>query len=216
MHQHKKKTYLYFSGGIGSGIFSNDPLAQMSYRIDEEEMIDADDDNHQEKKDLNILNAVVTDYPSNGNQTRLINLKGNSSSTSSSQNNLTDQRQDSIAITVQDEKPDSDSPNRDYVGLQPQEKLQQQTPVPVLNNQGRNEANKRSFLKHFYNPKNSTNSSNHDTDDEHDDLRPITGNSSNKNNIKMTPTRYLSKNIKKDENDEELRPLSNGYLVQNS
>lgn len=194
-----------------------------SYRIDEEESVDdgsADENDDAEKRrrreneDLTRLNTVtVADqhHLKNGDQPRLINLQHgnskNSSSSSSNYSNATTVQQrpdDSVKITV--------SPCLKYVELQrPGDDL-------MVRNQS-TKPEKLSFFQKLYNPNKSNappigNSISRFDGEEDDEFTPI---NKEQNNIKITPTKYLpNKNKQKPNDEEELRPLSNGYVVQNS
>lgn len=201
-----------------------------SYRIDEEENVDDgtadenDDDNKArrriENEDLTRLNTVtVADqhhHLRNGDQPRLINLQhGNNSNNSSS---ISSSNSNAAAATVPQQRPDDSvaitvSPCLKYVELQ--------TPDDdtMVRNQN-TKPEKLSFFQKLYNPNKSNlpanvgNSISRFDGEEDDEFTPI---NKEQNNIKITPTKYLPNKTKQKPNDEEeLRPLSNGYVVQNS
>lgn len=202
-----------------------------SYRIDEEESVDDgtadenDDDNKArrriENEDLTRLNTVtVADqhhHLRNGDQPRLTNLQhgnnsNNSSSISSSNSNA------AAAATVPQQRPDDSvaitvSPCLKYV------ELQRPDDDTMVRNQN-TKPEKLSFFQKLYNPNKSNspanvgNSISRFDGEEDDEFTPI---NKEQNNIKITPTKYLPNKTKQKPNDEEeLRPLSNGYVVQNS
>lgn len=201
-----------------------------SYRIDEEESVDDgtadenDDDNkarrRRENEDLTRLNTVtVADqhhHLRNGDQPRLINLQhGNNSNNSSS---ISSSNSNAAAATVPQQRPDDSvaitvSPCLKYV------ELQRPDDDTMVRNQN-TKPEKLSFFQKLYNPNKSNspanvgNSISRFDGEEDDEFTPI---NKEQNNIKITPTKYLPNKTKQKPNDEEeLRPLSNGYVVQNS
>lgn len=197
-----------------------------SYRIDEEESVDDGTAEHRENEDLHRLNTVtVADYHQNLNrnggdlnqQQRLINLpQHGSSGNSNATTTPVQQRPDAVAITV----PRSQDSLK-YVELA---RPDDDNMMMVRNqNAATKKAEKQSFFQKLYNPNKTkspnTTMGNNKTisrydGDEDDEFTPI---NKEQNNIKITPTKCLPNKTKHNPNDdEELRPLSNGYVVQNS
>uniref|UniRef100_A0A336MAS5 Tyrosine-protein kinase receptor n=1 Tax=Culicoides sonorensis TaxID=179676 RepID=A0A336MAS5_CULSO len=212
------------SGGISSGFFhKNDPIVQLSinpssYRIDEEEENVDNDENadnddtrnrNQKNEDLPRLNIVtVTEYNhlKNGDQPRLISLSQVNSNQSQVQ-----QKSDAVTITL----PLQSDTSLKQVDLQ--QPLNDDQDIVMARIQNTINPEKLNFIQKFYN---QTKSKSPNTDisrfdeDEENELTPI---NKKQNNIKITPTKYLpNKNKFALNNDEELRPLSNGFVLKNS
>lgn len=185
-----------------------------SYRIDEEESVDdgtadENDDNkthRTENEDLTRLNTVtVADHQhlKNGDQSQMIDMQqqqqhGNSISSSSNRPG------DSVTIIV--------PPCPKYVELQ----------RPSYDMMGRSNQStkpeKLSLFQKLCNPSKNSPAPGYNirrVDEEEDnEFTPI---NKEQNHIKVTPTKYLpNKTKQKPNDDEELRPLSNGYVVQSS
>lgn len=168
---------------------------------------DENDDNNvhrTENEDLTRLNTVtVADrhHMKNGDQSQVINVQqqqqqhGNSNSSSSNSN----RPGDSVTITVPPCAPK-------YEELQRQPLL--------IRKQGTNPGLfQKLYNSTKYSPAHAYGIRRVD-EEEDNEFTPI---NKEQSNIKITPTKCLPNKTKQKPNDEEeLRPLSNGYVVQNS